>query len=219
MYCHQRTRGTYFTIRKYLNKLIYPVQSFWYMYMFPKTQIHLNLGCGVIYLQGFVNVDDNVFQKLDLWLDLRNRFPFIRDKVSTIYCSHVLEHFYPDELQHVLRECYRVLKPGGGIRIVVPDLELAIKKYLEWDLEWFTNNPRQYACLGRKFSNLMLSDGSHRVIFDYSHLEKCLKMAGFGVIEKVSWTFSKLYARGLLYSIREAGKRVVDCSLFVEALK
>jgi len=90
---------------------------------------HLHLGCGTKYLPGFLNIDGNLFNKIDLWLDVRNGLPFPSNTVDSIYSTHMFEHFYPDELQLLLRECLRVLKPGGGIRLIVPNLGSAISAY------------------------------------------------------------------------------------------
>jgi ubiquinone/menaquinone biosynthesis C-methylase UbiE len=56
--------------------------------------------------------------------------PFSSDSLSAIYSSHMLEHLYFEEAQHVLCECYRVLEPGGTLRIVVPDLRAFVRKYV-----------------------------------------------------------------------------------------
>jgi predicted SAM-dependent methyltransferase len=92
-------------------------------------QLHLHLGSGTKYLPGFVNVDANPMQKIDVWLDVRCGLPFSSQVVDSIYSTHMIEHFYPDELEKLLRECCRVLKPGAGIRIVVPSLSNAIAAF------------------------------------------------------------------------------------------
>lgn len=90
---------------------------------------HLHPGCGPKYLPGFLNIDGNLFNKIDVWLDVRNGLPFPSNSVDSIYSTHMFEHFYPDELKRLLQECIRVLKSGGGIRLIVPSLESAIAAY------------------------------------------------------------------------------------------
>ena len=63
--------------------------------------------------------------------DLRLGFPFGNESYDAVYGSHVLEHLQPEEADFVLGECYRVLKSGGIVRIVVPDLEEIARLYLE----------------------------------------------------------------------------------------
>ena len=120
---------------------------------------HLHLGCGPKYLPGFVNIDGNLFNKLDLWLDVRNGLPFASNSADSIYSTHMFEHFYPDELQLLLRECLRVLKPGGGIRLIVPNLASAIFAYSRNQIAWFDDSfPRHFDSLGGRFSNFVFCD-------------------------------------------------------------
>ena len=62
--------------------------------------------------------------------DLTKPLPFAADSFSAIYASHVVEHLYLKDAQKLLAECRRVLKPGGVVRIVVPDLRSMAKAYL-----------------------------------------------------------------------------------------
>lgn len=62
--------------------------------------------------------------------DLRYGIPFEDETFDVVYHSHFLEHLHPSDGQSMLRECRRVLRPGGTIRIVVPDLERIAKRYM-----------------------------------------------------------------------------------------
>jgi len=62
--------------------------------------------------------------------DLREPLPFADGVFSTVYHSHVLEHLPRREAPRFLAECFRVLEPGGIIRVVVPDLEGIVRLYL-----------------------------------------------------------------------------------------
>ena len=53
----------------------------------------------------------------------------IRDSAEAVYSSHFLEHLELEEARHVLVEAARVLRPGGRIRLVVPDLEAIVANY------------------------------------------------------------------------------------------
>lgn len=59
----------------------------------------------------------------------RDKLPFEDKSVIALNASHVLEHLRDNELEHMLKEAYRVLIPGGMFRIVVPDLTLFIDSY------------------------------------------------------------------------------------------
>ena len=63
--------------------------------------------------------------------DCRKRLPFTDQSVDYIYTSHFLEHLHRYQALELLKECKRVLKRKGILRIAVPDLEVLTKKYLE----------------------------------------------------------------------------------------
>ena len=66
-----------------------------------------------------------------LGADLRRGIPFPDGEFDAVYHSHVLEHFDREGGLRLLRECHRVLQPGGCLRVVVPDLESIARGYLE----------------------------------------------------------------------------------------
>jgi SAM-dependent methyltransferase len=91
----------------------------------------LNFGCGTRLAAGWTNIDFHSDNKLVRRVNLLNGFPFPDKHFDVVYSSHVLEHFSPDEGEFLIRESYRVLKVGGIIRIVVPDLEGSCREYLK----------------------------------------------------------------------------------------
>ena len=64
-----------------------------------------------------------------LYHDLRRPLPFAHESAEAIYASHLLEHLYYDEAHRLLKECYRVLRAGGVLRLVVPDLQSVLDEY------------------------------------------------------------------------------------------
>ena len=63
--------------------------------------------------------------------NLKYGIPFQDSSVDFIFSSHVLHHLYREEALALIREALRVLKPGGTMRIAVPDLEVIVGLYLE----------------------------------------------------------------------------------------
>ena len=180
---------------------------------------HLHLGCGTKYLAGFLNIDGNLFNKIDLWLDVRNGLPFRSNSVDSIYSTHMFEHFYPDELTRLLQECARVLKNGGGMRLVVPSLENAIAAYTQQRSEWFYDAfPRHFDSLGGRFSNFVFCDGQHRTAFDFSYFDEVLRPAGFREVEKSAEGKSRLYGSSVPPYEPQDSKDLPH-SLYVEAFK
>lgn len=180
---------------------------------------HLHLGCGPKYLSGFMNIDGNLLNKLDLWLDVRNGLPFPPNSVESIYSTHMFEHFYPDELDRLLRECQRVLKAGGGMRLIVPNLESAIQAYTQNQSNWFYDAfPRHFDSLGGRFSNFVFCDGQHRTAFDFAYLNEILRKSGFREVERSAEGKSRLY--GANVPPYEPGDSTdLPHSLYVEAFK
>ena len=191
-------------------------------YMLPRNSSgasHVHLGCGPKYLEGFVNVDANLFNKIDLWLDVRNGLPFPSNSVDSIYSTHMFEHFYPDELNLLLRECLRVLKPRGGIRLIVPNLESAIQAYSQSQSAWFDDSfPRHFDSLGGRFSNFVFCDGQHRTAFDFTYMDEVLRQSGFSDVQESAEGRSRLY--GTQVPPYEPGDSPdLPHSLYVEAFK
>jgi predicted SAM-dependent methyltransferase len=185
----------------------------------PAGVSHLHLGCGTKYLAGFVNIDGNLFNKIDLWLDVRNGLPFRSNSIDSIYSTHMFEHFYTDELNRLLQECVRVLKNGGGMRLVVPSLENAIAAYTQQRSEWFYDSfPRHFDSLGGRFSNFVFCDGQHRTAFDFSYFDEVLHQAGFREVEKSAEAKSRLYGSSVPpYEPQDSTD--LPHSLYVEAFK
>lgn len=93
-----------------------------------KRGLKVNLGSGYATKPGWVNVDLN--KAADLALDLRRPMPLDDASCSIIYSEHFLEHLeYPGDTMAFLRECYRVLEPGGRFSVGVPDTEWYMLDY------------------------------------------------------------------------------------------
>jgi predicted SAM-dependent methyltransferase len=92
---------------------------------------YLNLGCGARFHPGWTNVDVTPRDEGVIAHDLRSAVPFPEKSFDVVYHSHLLEHLPRNEAPAFLAECYRVLKPGGVLRVVVPDLEQIARLYLQ----------------------------------------------------------------------------------------
>lgn len=90
----------------------------------------LNLGCGNRWHPAWTNVDLVPVAPNVLAVDLRKQLPFPSATFDAVYSSHVVEHLTPLEAGNFLREIRRVVRPGGVVRIVVPDLEGIVRGYL-----------------------------------------------------------------------------------------
>jgi SAM-dependent methyltransferase len=91
----------------------------------------LNLGCGHRFHSEWENLDFSSTAPGVRAYDLRRGIPFPDASFNVVYHSHLLEHFPKQMAPAFLGECHRVLKPGGVIRVAVPDLEQIARLYLE----------------------------------------------------------------------------------------
>ncbi len=92
--------------------------------------IMANLACGHRWHPAWLNFDRFPASPQVKRADLRRRIPLRNNVASAVYHSHLLEHFTPALARPFLGECLRVLKPGGILRIVVPDLEQSARDYV-----------------------------------------------------------------------------------------
>lgn len=90
----------------------------------------LNVGCGRRFHPDWTNIDLVASSPEVREYDLRKGLPYPDGSFDAVYHSHVLEHLDPTSAEAMLRECVRVLKPEGVLRIVVPDLEGIAQEYL-----------------------------------------------------------------------------------------
>ena len=93
---------------------------------------YLNLGCGYNYSteREWTNVDFISTGAGVLAHNLLTGIPFKNNSFDLVYHSHVLEHFKKEDAEIFIQDCLRVLKPGGIIRIAIPDLETIATNYL-----------------------------------------------------------------------------------------
>jgi SAM-dependent methyltransferase len=168
----------------------------------------LHLGCGTRAPEGWVNVDNFIGARLARipvlrWIvrtsnafaldwppnvflhDLRRRFPWPDASADVIYASHLLEHLTRDEGARFLRECQRVLKPNGIVRIVVPDLRAIVDGYLAGRLSSLdlvdALGVRAEAPGDGRLKRLLAPwfRFPHRCMYDRESLLGCLREAGF----------------------------------------
>lgn len=137
---------------------------------------YVHLGSGTNYIDGMINVEGFVARKRDAWLDLRNPLPFRDASVYFVWCSHTIEHFFPDEAMRILREIRRVLKPEGVARIAVPCFEHALEIANGHPAE---DPKRVFPDPYGQALDYLFCDGQHKYGYSYSVLERFARDAGF----------------------------------------
>lgn len=155
-----------------------------------RTPLRLHFGCGTSRLEGWINVD-LVGLPVDLSWNIRRPLPFRRDTVDVIFHEHVLEHIDAYHGYHFLKECYRILKPGGVMRIVLPDARRYLASYFDPEHK-FLDSWR-----GQRFTPMLALQEEfysfgHRAMYDYETLALFCRVIGFNVIEARQFGDSRL---------------------------
>ena len=99
-----------------------------------RGNLRLHLGCGEVYLPGYVNIDlppeeHTVMRsvKVDMCADI-TRLQFPEGSIAEIRLHHVFEHFDRPTALRLLMQWYRWLEEGGGLIIEVPDFEQSARQ-------------------------------------------------------------------------------------------
>lgn len=117
----------------------------------------LNVGCGRCYHKAWTNIDLVACGPEVREYDLRRGLPYDDATFDGVYHSHVLEHLSPADAEGMLTECQRVLKPGGVMRVAVPDLEGIARTYLQ-TLDEAASNRSDLALANHQWMTLELID-------------------------------------------------------------
>jgi len=143
----------------------------------------LHLGCGRRVIPGFYHVDAHDYPHVDRVADVSD-LSFVPDgTVSLIYAASVLEHFGRHDYMRVLAEWHRVLKPGGVLRLSVPDFDAAVAVYL--DRERFPEGLRLIhgALIGGQRDEW----DYHKMVFNKDLLTESLIQTGFRTCRPWDW--------------------------------
>lgn len=140
----------------------------------------LHLGCGKRHIPGFVHIDAIDYPHIDHVATIDN-LSFVGDStVDLIYNCHVLEHFKRREIAKVLTEWKRVLKPGGILRISVPDFASLCEVYQR-------HGNKLELVIGALFGRQDYLYNIHYNVFDFPTLSKALEDVGFEQVRRYDW--------------------------------
>ncbi len=192
----------------------------------------INIGSGLSGAPGWYNIDNSP----TIWLsrlplvrrlfrtpdwpkdvhrhDVKKGLPVADQSIRYIYSSHTFEHFTWDDSFLVAQDCFRVLQPGGVIRIVVPDLGLIVREYLQDPDPRASHEFLRRLSLSHTVHDLIHPGSNHSQMFDERSLVHLLRQAAFPKIEVSRFMESRIPDIGKI----ELAVRRRE-SLYVEAVK
>ena len=140
----------------------------------------LHIGCGDIYLDGWVNIDLES-ETADIRHDLRTHLPFEDNSVDFIYSEHFIEHLSFEEGLQCMQDFYRVLKKGGVIRIATPNLRYLLFKYFFFwkNQDWIKTYKYEWLETPAQMINLCFREWGHQHLYDKQELLRLFHRAGF----------------------------------------
>jgi len=137
----------------------------------------LHLGCGPIRVSGYCNVDIVFTSATDVVDDVKVLKRFPANYAEEIYACHVLEHFSHKEIVPILRRWYEVLKPGGILRISVPDIDRIVKIYTaNWQ---HFQTPGNSPWIGLLYGGQESPYDFHKTGFNFCWLKFLMEQASF----------------------------------------
>ncbi len=174
----------------------------------------LNWGSGEFPDPGWINSDIKAGPGIDISCDILEGLPLEDSSIDYIASHHALPEIPLMHVVRALRELRRVLKPGGVLRLALPDLDKGIKAYLENDRDYFLVPDKDAATIGGKFVTQLLWYGYSRTLFTHDFAEELLRQAGYRQIQACSYRETK----SRFPEIVELDTREHE-SFFVEAIK
>lgn len=141
--------------------------------------VYLNLGSGPRGLDDgrWVNVDGYPDRNVHFLLDLGRPMPFPDGAFDGVFCEHVLEHFSLEDGETVCRQICRAMTPGARFRIVVPDAELLIRRYIDSPEELVARREGETAI--EAVNSYFRQRYEHQFLYDWEAMRRMLLRAGF----------------------------------------
>jgi len=150
-------------------------------YLKNHDKAKLQVGCGNNLLNGWLNAD---IVSGDIYLSAKRTMPFRANTFDFIFCEHLIEHLIKENGLKFLKECYRILRAGGVIRITSPDLEKIIDLYYDRNkymkrqklIEMYGKGDQLQPC---ELFNDYMHNWGHKFIYDKNLIALTLSTIGF----------------------------------------
>ncbi|MEA3208233.1 MAG: hypothetical protein QOE70_1290 [Chthoniobacter sp.] len=174
----------------------------------------LNWGCGSWVPEGWINSDIKEEEGINLPANILEGLPLETGSIDYAVSIHALPEMTFPNLVPVLEELRRVLKPGGVLRLGLPDIDRGIAAYQRGDLDYFVVPDEDARSIGAKFITQLLWYGYSKLFFTHDFIEEALIKAGFSRVDRCAFKETKTAWPEIL----DLDNRENE-SLFVEATK
>lgn len=148
----------------------------------------INFGCGKHYQNGWINIDYDNNGDINLAFERDTILPFPDNSIDAIFSEHFIEHIDFETGNHYVSESFRVLKKGGVLRTITPDLstlkslnEQKLKRLKEMFISVGDFNRLPDAIDDAEIINWMFYGHGHKFVYDEITLKKICIKAGFKV--------------------------------------
>jgi predicted SAM-dependent methyltransferase len=151
--------------------------------------LYLNLGSGPRGLASphWINVDGYPDVNVQHLVDLARPLPIADNMLDGIFSEHVQEHFSLEDGIGLLKECHRVLVPGGWLRLVMPDAERIVKTYLENPAELMQHRPVPSMRPMEAVNAYFRQRYEHQCLYDFDLASHAFSEAGFTDITRADF--------------------------------
>ncbi len=129
-----------------------------------------------------INLNYEWYPGIDLTFDITRRLPIASHRLAGVYSEHVIEHLPYSSVPYVLGECRRVLRPGGTLRLLVPDAELYLDTYCRirrGEEILFPYHQSEPDATPMMHVNRVFKSYGHLYAYDFETLGRMLANAGF----------------------------------------
>lgn len=139
----------------------------------------LHWGCGRVSRPGWINSDRQSHGGVDLRCDILEGLPLAARSIDYAVSIHALQEIPFPDLPAVLAELRRVLRPGGVLRLGLPDLLKGVEAYRRNDVDYFEVPDDDARDIGAKLVVQLIWYGHSRTLFTPGFIEEQLERAGF----------------------------------------
>lgn len=136
----------------------------------------VHIGCGTVNIEGWINIDARSASHVHIDTDVVDLATFSDASLGEIYTCHMLEHLSFEEVRKILAIFMVKLKPGGTLRIAVPDFSQLARLYVEQGVGLETI---KYALMGGQD----YAYNFHKSVFDRDTLTRLLQDTGFQQVQ------------------------------------